>query len=472
MAFSIQQRLAAALALAFPLAASAAPDAEISELREQVRQLRESYEKRIEALEQRLAQAEAKAGEAQQSAEQAQSSAQQAAEQTRAPASEAAFNPALSLILSGTYTRLSRDPNTFRITGFVPSLGEVGPPPRSFSLGESELAIAANIDPFFRGQATIALTPENEAEVEEAFIQTLSLGTGFTLKGGRFFSGIGYMNEQHAHVWDFTDAPLPYKAFFANQLKNDGVQLKWLAPTDTFIELGVEAARGGAFPSTDRNKNGSTLGSAFVHVGGDIGVSHSWRVGLSHVDTSPRDRVYDDSDALGGATVNSFSGKSRTTVADFIWKWAPDGNPKYTNFKLQGEYFRRRESGTLAFDDSGGSAVFGPLSDSYRATQTGWYLQGVYQFMPQWRVGLRHDRLNYGSVDIGLVNSGTLTQADFPLLTPHDPRRNTVMIDWSPSEFSRVRLQYAQDKSTLGQTDNQLWLQYIMSLGAHGAHKF
>ena len=46
------------------------------------------------------------------------------------------------------------------------------------------------------------------------------------------------------------------------------------------------------------------------------------------------------------------------------------------------------------------------------------------------------------------------------------------MVDWSPSEFSRLRLQLARDKSRNGEADSQVWLQYVMSLGAHGAHKF
>jgi hypothetical protein len=46
------------------------------------------------------------------------------------------------------------------------------------------------------------------------------------------------------------------------------------------------------------------------------------------------------------------------------------------------------------------------------------------------------------------------------------------MFDFNPSEFSRLRLQFASDKSRLGATDNQVFLQYIMSLGAHGAHNF
>jgi hypothetical protein len=448
---------------ALPVSAAAASDADIKALREQLKELKQSYEQRIDALEKRLAETEKSAGKAETAARQAQDTVQQAA---HPPATESAFNPAVSLILNGTYTRQGKDPEQYRIDGFMPSQGEVGPAPRSFSLGESELAISANIDPWFRGQFMAALTPDNSVEVEEAYVQTLALSGGLTLKAGRFFSGIGYLNEQHAHAWDFADAPLPYKAFFGNQLGNDGVQLKWVAPTDTFLELGAEAARGGAFPSTDRNKNGATLGTIFAHVGGDVGTSHSWRAGLSYLRTSPRDRNFEDGDAT-----QSYSGRSSTAIADFVWKWAPEGNASRTNFKFQGEYFRRKETGTLASNSEAG-ACGGDCSGSYASRQSGWYLQGVYQFMPRWRIGLRHDRLQYGSMDIGLVADGTLTQADLPLLSPYSPRRSTAMVDWSPSEFSRVRVQLAQDKSRRGETDNQLWLQYIMSLGAHGAHLF
>ena len=51
-------------------------------------------------------------------------------------------------------------------------------------------------------------------------------------------------------------------------------------------------------------------------------------------------------------------------------------------------------------------------------------------------------------------------------------QRTTVMLDWTPSEFSRIRIQYAQSKTRPDFTDNQFFLQYILTLGAHGAHKF
>jgi hypothetical protein len=33
-------------------------------------------------------------------------------------------------------------------------------------------------------------------------------------------------------------------------------------------------------------------------------------------------------------------------------------------------------------------------------------------------------------------------------------------------------LQFARDESRRDAIDNQLWLQYVVSLGAHGAHSF
>ena len=442
--------VAVALALAAPLAQAD----DLKALREEVAQMKKSYEERIAALEARIAQAE--------SVPQEKVSGGVTGGNPRGdtPGSEAAFNPALSLVLAGTYTRLTQDPEAYAIDGFVPSGGEVGPPRRSFGLGESELGIAANIDPTLRGQMTVALAPEGGAEVEEAYIQTLALGGGATLKAGRFLSGIAYMNGQHAHAWDFADAPLAYKAMLGGQWKNDGLQAKWIAPTDLLVELGAELGAGGPFPSTDRNKNGNTVGALFAHVGGDAGDSASWRTGLSLLGTSPQDRQYDDVDSLGNGVTNAFAGRSRIWIADAVWKQDFGRDRKLI---MQGEYFHRRENGTLAFDVNGAN-----LGDDYRAKQAGYYAQAVYQFMPRWRVGYRYDRLDSGTVSLG----ATLSPDDLPLLAGYKPKRNSLMVDFSASEFSRLRLQFARDESRRDVTDNQLWLQYVVSLGAHGAHRY
>jgi hypothetical protein len=117
--------------------------------------------------------------------------------------------------------------------------------------------------------------------------------------------------------------------------------------------------------------------------------------------------------------------------------------------------------------DADGTALTG----DYSSSQDGWYVQSVYQFKPRWRVGARYDSLDSGSPHIGLVPTLVPEEA-FPALLSASPDRFTLMLDWSPSEFSRLRLQHAWDNSRDAGHDHELFLQYIFGIGAHGAHKF
>ena len=455
-----------ALALLIPVGARADTPSDVAALRQEMEAMRSSYETRMQALDLRLRQAEAAL---QAPAAPVTVAAPAPAAPSPAAAPEVvsgggganAFNPSMSLILSGLYTHTSQDPSKYAITGFqLPPGAEIGPGTRGFSLAESELGFAASIDPWLRGAANIALEADNTISIEEAYVQTTSLGDGFSLKGGRFFSGVGYLNPQHSHTWDFVDNPLAYQALLGTQYDDDGVQLTWLPPIDQYVELGAELGRGRSFPGTDTGRNGAGMASLFAHTGGDIGDSQSWRAGLSMLNAKAADQSLLATDATGNFVTNAFNGSTRVYVADAIWKWAPHGNATRTNFKLQGEYLRSTRSGSLVYDVGGADSA-----GAYRATQSGWYVQGVYQFMPYWRVGLRTERLDPGSPDYGL-NAASFAESGFR------PHKNSLMVDFNPSEFSRVRLQFAQDRSREGVTDNQLFLQYQMSLGAHGAHSY
>jgi hypothetical protein len=456
-----------AIAMAAPVGAMADTASDIKALRDEMAAMRAGYEQRLQALEQRLKAAETTAATP-------ASAASATAAATPVPALPApsvaavtggattaganAFNPSMSLILSGLYTRTSRDPVNYALTGFqLPPGSEPGPGTRGFSLAETELGFAASIDPWLRGAANISVHPDDTISVEEAYVQTTSLGNGFSVKAGRYFSGIGYLNEQHSHVWDFVDAPLAYQAFLGSQFGDDGVQVRWLAPTDLFIEAGAELGRGRSFPGSDSSRNGAGMSALYAHLGGDLGESSSWRAGLSMLNAKATAQALLGADAAGGPVTNSFTGSTRVTMADFVWKWAPNGNATRTNFKLQGEYLRSRREGDLTYDVENLASA-----GAYRASQSGWYLQGIYQFMPRWRVGLRTERLDAGSTSFSA--NPAFAAIDY------QPHKNSMMVDFSPSEFSRVRLQLARDYSRLGLPDNQLFLQYQMSLGAHGAH--
>jgi hypothetical protein len=135
---------------------------------------------------------------------------------------------------------------------------------------------------------------------------------------------------------------------------------------------------------------------------------------------------------------------------DFVWKWAAGGDWKKRNATVVAELLQRRETGQ--FDPAGGGAV------AYSGIQTGGYVQAVYGFRPRWRIGTRYDWL-------AADNSGALDAAG------HMPTRSSVMLDYAHSEYSQLRLQYNQDLSSPG-VDQQVYLQYVMSLGAHGAHSY
>lgn len=446
---------------AFATVAAAEPDAEVERLRHELEQLKTDYEQRLQQLEQRLqtlkGQAEQPAGTATVATDPSSKNALPAGAERRS------FNPAISLILDGKLTSFANSPEDYALAGF--QLGEeAGLGEEGFSVQHSELVISANVDDLFYAQLTAAIAEHDghtELELEEAYFETLALGHGLQLRGGRFFSGLGYLNQQHAHAWDFADAPLVYRALFANQLNDDGVQLTWVAPSDLFMQFGAEWLRGGDFPAAGSPHGGAGAGTVFAKLGGDLGVSHSWQLGLSHWRGDVDNRASAGHEHEGAAAAVSFSGDSRISALDLVWKWAPHGNAKRTNFKFQGEYFRRHEQGEVSIAED-------PIeTTSYDGVQKGWYAQAVYQFMPRWRVGARYDHLqanNRASDPEVLAEAGLDGSA-------HDPQRYAIMLDYSRSEFSRIRLQYNRDESR-PERDDQLYLQFIMSLGAHGAHAF
>ncbi|MES9827521.1 MAG: hypothetical protein ABW201_04590 [Candidatus Thiodiazotropha sp.] len=380
-------------------------------------------------------------------------------------AGESAFNPDISLILDGRFGAFDNE-SDYELPGFMLG-GEAGRGEEGFHLGHNELAISANVDNLFYGKLTAAIADhegDTEVELEEAFIETVALGNGLKIKAGRFFSAIGYLNQQHGHAWDFVDAPLIYRGLFGDQLIDDGVQVSWVAPTDIYLQLGGELLRGERFPAGGASNDGKGAGTLFAKIGGDIGESHAWQLGLSHWRAEVEERTSGGHHHEGEAQeVPTYSGDSKLTGIDFVWKWAPLGNAGQRNFKLQGEYFIRDEEGDVVMDDGSES----PESTTYDGGQEGWYLQGIYQFMPRWRVGLRYDRLesdNKGSDEEVLAEAGLDNEG-------HKPERITLMGDYSHSEFSRLRLQYARDDS-YEDADDILMLQFVMSLGPHGAHRF
>jgi hypothetical protein len=196
-----------------------------------IEELRADYESRITELERRLAVAEQNSTQAVYAAQQAESVSPQPAD-----GGNSAFNPAIGVVFQGFLTGNDGE-----------AQDEEG-----FAVGETELIMSANVDDKFAAYLTAALAfedGESELEVEEAWVETTAMPAGFSARFGRMFSGIGYLNAKHSHTWDFADQALPYQAFLDGRYVDNGVQLRWLAPTDLYVEIGGEIMQGEDDPS-------------------------------------------------------------------------------------------------------------------------------------------------------------------------------------------------------------------------------
>lgn len=367
------------------------------------------------------------------------------------------FNPAISLILDGQFSRYSNDADDYELSGFVLD-GEAGPTAEGFSLDESELNISANVDDWFYGFADVVFEDdenETEVELEEIYFETLALPAGWTFKGGKFLSAIGYHNSFHPHSWDFADEPLAYRGMLGGAFTDAGAQARWLAPTPIFLQFGAEGFRGASYPSSGSAHDGAGAWSVFVKTGGDLGDSHSWKAGVSWLDYQADgwDTETDDGEL-------SLDGDGYLLIGELIWKWAPGGNSLNRNFKLQAEYLYRSEDGDATTPGQPASTL-----GDYEIQQSGMYVQGVYQWRRGWRIGLRYDRL-WADNDLDYAGFVTPLNDD-----GRDPERFTIMMDYAHSEFSRLRLQAARDDSS-SDGDTQVLLQYVLSIGPHGAHQF
>lgn len=458
------------------MSASAASDQEIEALRKEIQDIRSEYENRILKMEEKLEEMKAEASEAKTT----YSKSKDKIYPSRAIYNRN-LNPSIGAILGGRFAAFSSDED--EIPGFV--LGHEGERgAEGISLGETELNFSTSVDDKFYGHITTALADHGdgvEIELEEAYVETLpgfGLPTGATIRMGRAFWTMGYLNEHHAHADDFADRPLPYRVFLDKAFNDTGAQISYVLPTDFYVEAGGGVFRGDDFPFAGAEGNDINSFSAFLRIGGDIGQNSSWRIGgyLLDGEASGRGGGHGHEDEHGDEhaaenghgheeeheeehgenleeffTAGMFTGDTRLYAVDLRYVWAPTGNIRQKEVLLQGEYFWREEEGVYTLAE--GDEVHEEHLDG---GSHGWYAQGVFKFSPKWRIGARYSQL-YSPEDSGI---------------DHDPYAVALMGDWSNSEFSRIRLQYNYEKVGEDLSDNQILLQYIMAIGAHAAHKY
>lgn len=332
---------------------------------------------------------------------------------------------------------------------------ELGQRDQGPGLGHSDVSAGGPLGAHLDARLTVAAHTEDrklEVDLEDAWLQTRTLPAGLQLRFGRFASQIGYLNERHPHSDDFVERPLLYRAFLGGHWFDDGVRVNWTAPTDLFLRLGAEILSGRQLipEASTSSSPGATVLTA--RLGGDWSASQSWQFGAGYL-RNRRQAVADDHGAPEAdetahheAHGARFSGE-HLWLADFTWKWAPDGNNRLRQLRFAAEYARVTDPGPGA-----GSA------DVHEALT----IALVWRFLQQWETGVRADWLKVAMRDGDAYETGRL-------------REQALMLAWKPTHAQTLRLQLATQNGAVGfdaPASRSVQLQYVIGLGAHPAHAF
>jgi len=296
----------------------------------------------------------------------------------------------------------------------------------TFVFQEVEMGLQAVVDPYFRADMFVSFTPDG-VDVEEAYATTLALPGNLQVRAGKFFSPFGRMNQQHPHVWEFVDPPLARGRLLAQEvLSGPGVVGSWLAPTPWFAQLELAAQDTAPFDGLSPELTG--LGRLLQYF--PLTDAASIGVGLS-----------------GARRHEGAPGAFRDLgCIDVYVRDRPASSRSY--LAVQGELYLRK------FHDA---PVPGGVSGETESEKPehGWWGQAFWRQDAFLGYGVRYEEAPAAGIS-----------------APGTERRVGAVLDWYPSEFSRIALEGSYDRLPGGRDGFEGLLHFEFGIGAHGAHPF
>jgi hypothetical protein len=321
------------------------------------------------------------------------------------------------------------NPDISMIGDFIASAGgnPVRPTP-SFEMHESELGVQAIIDPYARGDFFLTFGEEGVG-LEEGYITFTALPASFVVRAGKMRAAFGKVNTMHNHVLPFVDRPLVTQNLAGGEdgIDDAGISIERIIPfpKGIFLSATGQVFRGDSgtgdelvFQSNSKN-DVSTVDHLRIYK--DLTESTNLELGGSYA------RGHNE---LGSDFITSLYGMDATV------RWKPLRRAIYHSFVGRSELIwsqREQASFQRAF---------------------GMYASAEYQFARRWFGGVRYDRSDEAR-NASLLDTG-----------------GSVILTYWPSEFSQIRGQYRFTDYAGNHKANEVFMQVLFSLGAHGAHPF
>jgi hypothetical protein len=348
----------------------------------------------------------------------------------QAPVPAEAAPGALPVYGGASASAKALNPDISVIGDFIGKAGgnSVQPTP-SLEMHESEVGFQAIIDPYARGDFFISFG-ESGVNLEEGYITFTALPAGIVAKVGKMRSAFGKVNMMHNHVLPWVDRPLVTNNLVGGEdgIDDAGVSVSRIipAPKGLFLEATGQVFRGdsGANDSPVFHASRDSDVSAVAHLRSyaDISESTNIDIGLSYA------RGHNE---LGTDFLTQLYG------IDATLRWKPLRRSIYHSFVGRGEFIWSQRQ---------------QIPTEQRAF--GFYTSADYQLGRRWFLGGRYD-LSDRSRFANLTDKG-----------------GSVVLTYWPSEFSQIRGQYRHFSYADNLSANELFMQIIFSLGAHGAHPF
>ena len=347
----------------------------------------------------------------------------------------------LFFVVGSPHQAKSADLGGLQLFSAVDLVGEFGienPPNDSgrIRVRSFEIAAFAPVDTLFDALVNVAGHDEagvTEVELHEAYATSTRLIPRTRVKVGRFFLGVGRLNQYHSHDWPFTSPPKVQSTFFAEEAAADtGIEVGHLLNASLPIDIVAGITNGWTYGHTHTGGRRPLVATHYLHptIFFDLGESRGLLLGLSYLGRTDADSI-----------------QTRLSGFDLTYK---SRNGKILSTLVQTEFYHRvQTSSSLPLTEEVGGYVF----SDFAMGEDGW------------SVGARLDVFSNLSLRFGTGDRrGNLDFAAVPV------------VSYKASEFSTFRMSYTFAQETregdASRTEQRIELQLVALIGSHPAHDF